>query len=116
VRESRSIWAYPTILTLHTVGLALLAGLSIAVDLRMLGVARRVPTGEEVEQVQRDIDGCTIDVSITAGDRLSELHDQDSYSYAFATIYLGADDEHELIRKFERALAGLPFEFVEPGE
>jgi len=80
------------------------------------GVARRVPTGEEVEQVQRDIDGCTIDVSITAGDRLSELHDQDSYSYAFATIYLGADDEDELIRKFERALAGLPFEFVEPGE
>jgi ATP-grasp domain-containing protein len=80
------------------------------------GVARRVPTGEEVEQVQRDIDGCTIDVSITAGDRLSELHDQDSYSYAFATIYLGADDEDELIRKFERALAGLPFEFAEPGE
>jgi hypothetical protein len=35
------------------------------------GVARRVPTGEEVEQVQRDIPGCTIDVSITAGDRLS---------------------------------------------
>ena len=80
------------------------------------GVARRVPTAEEVEQVQRDIAGCTVDVSITAGDRLSELHDQDSYSYALATIYLGADDEDDLIRKYERALAGLPFEFEEPSE
>src|SRR5688572_26788503 len=32
------------------------------------GVARRVPTAEEVEQVQRVIAGCTVDVSITAGD------------------------------------------------
>jgi len=43
VRESLSIWSYPTILTLHTVGLALVAGLSMAVDLRILGVARRAP-------------------------------------------------------------------------
>jgi hypothetical protein len=80
------------------------------------GVARRVPTAAELEQVQRDIAGCTIDVSVTNGDRLSELHDQDSYSYALATIYLGADDEDELIRKYELALAGLPFEFEEPNE
>ena len=43
VRESLSIWSYPTVLTLHTVGLALLAGFSIAIDLRILGVARRAP-------------------------------------------------------------------------
>ena len=77
------------------------------------GVARRVPTAEET-QVQRDIPGCTVDVSVTVGDRLSELHDQDSYSYAYATIYLGADDEDELIQKYEHAVAGLPFTFEEP--
>ena len=78
------------------------------------GVARRVPTAEEIEQVQRDVPGCTIDVLITVGDRLSELHDQDSYSYAFTNIYLGAHDEDELIKKYEHAVAGLPFDFEEP--
>lgn len=43
VRESNSIWAYPTILTLHTVGLGILVGANWALDLRLLGVARRVP-------------------------------------------------------------------------
>lgn len=42
-RESPSIWAYPTVLTLHTVGLAVVVGLSAVIDLRLLGVARRVP-------------------------------------------------------------------------
>lgn len=42
-RESPSLWAYPTVLTLHTVGLAIVVGVSAAIDLRLLGVARRVP-------------------------------------------------------------------------
>jgi biotin carboxylase len=78
------------------------------------GVASRVPTSQEIEQVERAIPGCTVDVTVTTGDRLSELYDQDSYSYALATVYVGADDEDELIRKYEQALAGLPFEFEEP--
>jgi len=80
------------------------------------GVARRVPTPDEIERVERSIPGCTVDVAVAVGDRLSELYDQDSYSYALATVYLGADDEDALIRKYERALEGLPFEFEEhPG-
>jgi hypothetical protein len=42
-RESTSIWAYPTILTLHTVGLAIVAGVSLVVDARLLGMARQIP-------------------------------------------------------------------------
>ncbi|HEV8393689.1 MAG TPA: hypothetical protein VGQ37_05410 [Vicinamibacterales bacterium] len=37
LRESNSIWAYPTMLTLHTIGLALLVGASAALDLKVLG-------------------------------------------------------------------------------
>jgi hypothetical protein len=44
VRESPSIWAYPTILTLHTVGLGVLVGASWMVDLRLLGFAPAIPT------------------------------------------------------------------------
>jgi len=42
VRESPSLWAYPTILTLHTVGLGIVGGASAVVDFRLLGFARRV--------------------------------------------------------------------------
>ena len=42
-RESPSIWAYPTVLTLHTFGLGAVVGMSIVIDLRLLGYARRIP-------------------------------------------------------------------------
>ena len=45
LRESPSIWAYPTVLTLHTFGMGLLAGANMALDLRLLGIARRIPLG-----------------------------------------------------------------------
>lgn len=43
VRESPSIWAYATILTLHTVGLAIVVGANVVVDLRLLGWATAIP-------------------------------------------------------------------------
>jgi hypothetical protein len=42
-RESPSIWAYPTVLTLHTVGLAALVGANAVIDFRLLGFAPRLP-------------------------------------------------------------------------
>jgi hypothetical protein len=42
-RESGSIWAYPTILTLHTLGLGIVVGASAVVDFRLLGFAPRIP-------------------------------------------------------------------------
>lgn len=45
VRESPSIWAYPTVLTLHTVGLGIVVGASVVVDLRLLGFAPRIRPG-----------------------------------------------------------------------
>lgn len=43
IKEASTIWAYPTILTLHTVGLALLVGANWAFALRLLGFADRIP-------------------------------------------------------------------------
>ena len=40
---SDSIWTYPTVLTLHTVGMAILVGASFVIDLRVLQVARDIP-------------------------------------------------------------------------
>jgi hypothetical protein len=43
VRTSDSFFAYPFFLLLHTVGLGMVAGISAAIDLRILGVASRMP-------------------------------------------------------------------------
>jgi hypothetical protein len=37
------LWIYPTMLTLHAVGLAFAAGMSVAIDLRVLGAAAALP-------------------------------------------------------------------------
>jgi hypothetical protein len=46
VREAPSIFAFPMILAVHTIGLGLLAGLNAALDLRILGVAEGIPVVE----------------------------------------------------------------------
>jgi len=77
------------------------------------GVVRRHPTEQEIEQVQKEIPGVTVDVTVHEGDRLSELSGQDSYSYIIANIYVGAEDEAELTEKYERCVRALPFEIDE---
>src|SRR5687768_9649830 len=41
--ESPSVWAHPTVLTLHTAGLAVLVGACWVLNLRLLGINRHVP-------------------------------------------------------------------------
>lgn len=43
LRESPSIWAYPAILTLHTLGLGVLVGGNAVLDLRLLGWGKAIP-------------------------------------------------------------------------
>ena len=46
VASAPTIWAYPTILTLHTIGLAMVVGPNAVLDLRLLGAGSRVPISE----------------------------------------------------------------------
>ena len=43
LKESPSLWGYPALLFLHTVGLSFTVGPSVVIDLRILGVGRRIP-------------------------------------------------------------------------
>lgn len=43
VLQSGSIWAYPTILTTHTIGMMILAGVAGVINLRLLGVGSTTP-------------------------------------------------------------------------
>jgi hypothetical protein len=43
VHESPSVWAQPTVLTLHTMGMGVLVGASWMLDLRLLGISPNIP-------------------------------------------------------------------------
>jgi len=43
IHESGSLWGYPLILFLHTVGFGTLVGLNAAIDLRLLGFGAAIP-------------------------------------------------------------------------
>jgi hypothetical protein len=46
LRESPSVWSHPTVLTLHTTGMAVLVGACWLIDLRVLGISRHIPLSE----------------------------------------------------------------------
>src|SRR4249919_1350500 len=43
VRESTSLFSFPGILLLHTIGMALVVGIAAAIDFRILGFAPALP-------------------------------------------------------------------------
>jgi hypothetical protein len=43
VRESPSIFAYTTILSLHAIGLAIIVGINTLIALRLLGFVKEIP-------------------------------------------------------------------------
>ncbi|WP_280383522.1 ATP-grasp domain-containing protein [Nocardia wallacei] len=73
----------------------------------------RIPTEDEIDRLQREIPGVTIEVVPAEGTRLSDMPAQDSYSYELADLFIGADSEAEMTRKFDRCVESLHFEFDE---
>ncbi|TVR31771.1 MAG: hypothetical protein EA404_09580 [Spirochaetaceae bacterium] len=54
--------------------------------------------------------GTIVSLRVRPGQRLSELKDQDSYSYELAIIYIGGRDQTELLEKYQRCLEVLSFD------
>ncbi len=75
-------------------------------------VVRKAPTDEEIHAVESDIPGSIIDVQVEQGTRLSEMIEQDSYSYDIAHVFMGAANQKELLQKYDRVVKALPFEFA----
>ncbi len=71
----------------------------------------RVPTEEEIEAILAANPGTDIDIIVKEGMRLSELIEQDSYSYDMAHVHIGAQDQTALLKKYQRIVDALPFEF-----
>lgn len=73
----------------------------------------RVPTARELEEIGARVPGTIISPQVSEGMRLSELPEQDSYSYAISYIWMGARNQSTLLRNYGRVLKRLRFEFGE---
>lgn len=80
------------------------------------GIVTRAPTPEEIGEIESDVVGVTIHVDVGEGDRLSDLTDQDAYSFELAQMFIGADTEEELQEKYEKSLRRLPLEIRREGQ
>ena len=78
----------------------------------------RAPSARDVAAVAEEIPGTLVEVQAHEGMRLSDLdaQDQDSYSYICALIFIGADSQRELLRRYRRCVELLPFEFAAAGD
>lgn len=76
-------------------------------------VVTRAPDAAEVAEVERQVPGTTIDIAVAAGQRLSELPEQDSYSYELAHLFVRANSNTEMQEKYRKCVDLLRFEFDE---
>ncbi|MGE6735814.1 ATP-grasp domain-containing protein [Streptomyces sp. NPDC059900] len=76
-----------------------------------------VPSRKDIESIERRIPGVRIDVTVEEGQRLSDIAQQDSYSYELAHIFTGGQSEEDMRAKYDQCVAalGLTFADAEPG-
>ena len=74
-------------------------------------LVRRVPSNDEIAAIKEQIDGVMALAWVKEGERLSRFQDTDSYSYEYANIFVGGNNEDELLSKYNSVIQKLPFEF-----
>jgi biotin carboxylase len=73
------------------------------------GIVDGMPTAREIEAVKKLYPEARIRLLAEVGERLKYSHHHDSYSYELADIFLGGNDQGELLRKFHQVLEMVTF-------
>jgi hypothetical protein len=66
------------------------------------GIVKKVPSVKKISEIIARFPDTKIKINVDKGDDLRDLRFQDSYSFELATIFLGADNEIELMRKYDQ--------------
>jgi len=67
-------------------------------------IITKVPDEQTIHQIKEHIPGTEIILNVDEGTRLSQLYQQDSYSYQLATIFMGAKDPESLQKQYKECL------------
>jgi len=73
----------------------------------------RAPSRAEIEVAAEQIDGTRIVSYLKKGMRLSDLPEQDAYSFAVASLWMGADTPSKLLWNYEQVMKRLDYEFAD---
>ena len=75
------------------------------------GIVTRVPSEEDIQTVAHSYPGTLVEVFVKEGTHLSDLLNQDSYSFEIADIYIGSSTQKDLLAAYEQVLSMLNFQF-----
>ncbi|QFT81911.1 acetyl-CoA carboxylase biotin carboxylase subunit [Roseovarius sp. THAF27] len=73
----------------------------------------RAPSRAEVEVAAEQVEGTRITSYVSKGSKLSELPEQDAYSYAVASVWMGAQKQSKLLWNYEQVMKRLNYEFTD---
>ncbi len=73
----------------------------------------RAPSRAEIEVAAEQVDGTRISSYLTKGMKLSELPEQDAYSFAVASLWMGASTPSKLLWNYEQVMKRLNYEFTD---
>jgi hypothetical protein len=76
-------------------------------------IVTRVPDAQHLAAIEERFSPCTVEVLVRPGDRLSDLPDQEPYSFLVAYVHLGAENERELAERYAAVVAELGLGFDE---
>ncbi|MEX2599751.1 MAG: D-alanine--D-alanine ligase, partial [Dehalococcoidia bacterium] len=77
---------------------------------------RYAPSGDELRRVSEAIPGAFVLPQVGSGMWLSDIVEQDSYSYALAHIYLGGRNQKELLERYDQVVSMLDFQLTDREE
>jgi biotin carboxylase len=73
----------------------------------------RAPSRAEIEVAAEQVDGTRIVSNLKKGMKLSELTEQDAYSFAVDSLWMGASTTSKLLWNYEQAMKRLNYEFTD---
>ncbi|MGM0583224.1 MAG: ATP-grasp domain-containing protein [Pseudomonadota bacterium] len=73
----------------------------------------RAPSRAEIEVAAEQVEGTRIASYLTKGMKLSEMPEQDAYSYAVASVWMGANTSSKLLWNYEQVMKRLNYEFTD---
>lgn len=74
------------------------------------GTVKKIPTRDQIDSIKNEHPGTIISLSVTEGQHLKELPQQDSYSYEIGNIFIGGRDQTDMLRKYDSCLERLRFQ------
>lgn len=75
------------------------------------GIVTRVPSQQELDALVQRFPGTLVRLDVAPGSRLSELPNQDSFSYHIGTVCLGGETHRQVRERYLACLEALHFEF-----